>query len=494
MTETSVKPLNVGDSKPNQSRLSGDQEVAQNDRRWQFQWTILILGLAATLRVAATLGDLAIDEVWSLWFVRYKVRNIADIFALRHDNNHILNTMILYVLGSNALGICYRVAAAMASILAVWFSGRIAVRRGGFKAQLITLTLVGASYLLILYGSEARGYSYAICFAYLSWLCLLRIQEHGRWLDAGAFAISASLGFLAHLTFLYCYAGFGVWAFLKWLKKPSWILPLALTPPFVVAGCLYLFFIRGMAIGGGPETTVASAVISTLSIIAGGPLYDDGALIAALLVLIMLGIGFVRLWQYDRAMAACYATIIFVAPASVLFVTGHQLIYPRYFLIPVAFALLLIGNALAGLWTSRWVERSIPIGLIVVFLIGNGWWTALLLIHGRGDYSHAMTWMAQNGNNPATISSDHDFRNGLMFAYFSTQLWPTDPPLQYVDQSTVPSQGTDWVIRHNFEGDPPHPKFITDSFGNGYRLERTFRHQSLTGWNWWIYRRNVKSL
>ena len=494
MHETPVKTSDSGNFKPDYSLRRNDQEAAPSDRRWQFRWTILILAFAAVLRLASALGDLAIDEVWSLWFVHFKFRNIPDIFALRHDNNHLLNTIVLYALGANAWGICYRIAAAIASILAVWLSGRIAIRRGGFRAQVITQALVGASYLLILYGSEARGYSYAVCFAYLSWLYLLRIQEHGRWLDAITFAISASLGFLAHLTFVYCYLGFGVWALLKWLSKPTWILPVALTPPFVVACCLYVFFFRGIVIGGGPETTVVSAVISTLSIIAGGPLYDDGALIAAVVVLILLGIGFVRLWQTDQAMAACYLTIIFLAPASVLFVTGHQLIYPRYFLIPVAFALLLIGNALAGLWGSRWAGRTIPIALIVIFLIGNGWWTALLLNHGRGDYSQAMTWMAQNGNNPATVSSDHDFRNGLMFGYFSAQLWPNDPPLLYVDQRTVPPQGTDWIIRHNFEGDPPHPKFITDSYGNSYRLERTFRHQSLTGWNWWIYRRNTKTL
>ncbi len=494
MPETPFTTFDSGKSKPIQSSSPSDQEAAPSDRHWQFRWTILIFGLAAALRLVATLGDLAIDEVWSLWFVRYKIRNIADIFALRHDNNHLLNTMILYVLGSRVWGICYRIAAAIASILAVWLSGRIAIRHGGFKAQLTTLTLTGASYLLVLYGSEARGYSYAVCFAYLSWLSLLRIQEHGRWLDAVAFAISASLGFLAHLTFLYCFAGFCVWAFIRRLSKPTWIVPLALTPPFLVAGGLYLFFIRGMAIGGGPETTVASAAISTLSIVAGGPLYDDGALIAALIVLILLGVGFVRLWKSDRAMAACYLTIIFLAPAFVLFVTGHQLIYPRYFLIPVAFALLLIGYVLADIWSTRWSRRTIPIGLIVIFLTGNGWWTALLLNHGRGEYSHAMTWMEQNGNAPATVSSDHDFRNGLMFEFFSTQLWPTDPPLLYVDQRSLPPQGTDWFIRHNFEADPPHPKFITDSYGNPYRLERTFRHQSLTGWNWWIYRRNTKSL
>ena len=494
MSDNPVKTTDSRNSMPNLSSRPSDQESVSDSFFWQFRWTILILGLATILRLAATLGDLAIDEVWSLWFVRTWIRSIASIFVLRHDNNHLLNTFVLYIVGPNEWGICYRIAPAVASILAVWLSGRIAIRQGGSPSRLVTQVLVGSSYLLILYGSEARGYSYAIFFAYLSWLLLLRTQEQGRWLDAGAFAISASLGFLAHLTFLYCYAGFCAWVFLMWLKKPNWILPLALIPPFIVAFGLYTFFIRGMAIGGGPETTVASAVISTLSILAGGPLYDDGAFVTAIVVLIVLGIGFVQLWQSDQVMTACYATIIFLAPAAVLGVTGHQLIYPRYFLIPVAFAVLLIGNVLANLWKSRTKGRLISMGLIVGFLAGNGWWTALLLNHGRGDYSQAISWMVQTSSSPATVSSDHDFRNGLMFAYFSTQLWPKDPPLIYIDQRNVPPQGTEWIIRHNFDGDPPHPKFMTDSFGNGYRLERIFLHHSLTGWNWWIYKRNTQTL
>ena len=51
------------------------------------------------LIVAAARGDLWLDEIWSLLFVRAS-RSVTDLFArFRHDNNHLLNTLFLYYLG-----------------------------------------------------------------------------------------------------------------------------------------------------------------------------------------------------------------------------------------------------------------------------------------------------------------------------------------------------------------------------------------------------------
>jgi len=490
MPQTKLKATAVPNGQTQPEDVAHRNSVTNHSPRRQFWWAILALTIAAVIRLAAARRDLAIDEIWSLWFVRHVTRNFVQIFALRHDNNHLLNTMILFGMGPNLAGICYRLPAVLASIGSVWLAGRIAIRQGGFPACVTAWVLVGSSYLLILYGSEARGYSYVILFAYLSWFCLLRTETSGRWIDATAFAVSACLGFLAHLTFLYCYAGFCVWTIWKWLRKPTWSLALAHVPPFAIAACLYLFFIRGMGIGGGPETSVISAIISTLSIIAGGPQFGDGALVAALLMTLLLGFGFVRLWQKDKATATCYVTIIILAPAAVLMMTGHSLIYPRYFLVPVAFALLLISHTIASWRHAGCIGRTGQVAIIGAYLVGNLWWTARLLDHGRGDYSQALAWIAtQVQEGPATVSSDHDFRNGMIFEYYAARLWSSGSPLRYVAQQSVPQQGTDWLILHDFEGDPPFPEIVTDRAGNQYRLERTYRHHSLTGWNWWIYRR-----
>jgi hypothetical protein len=450
---------------------------------------LLIVALAGALRLAAASGDLAIDEIWSWWFVDQMIRRLSDVVALRHDNNHILNTIVIYALGPDVAGIWYRIPAVIASTAAVWLGTRIASRAHAKSGDATAGLLIGASYLLILYGSEARGYAYLVLFAYLSWFCLVRIGANGRWWDAIGFAIGASLGFLSHLTFVHAYAGFLVWTVCQYRSPRFRLLLAAHALPVATAISLYLFFIRGIEIGGGRTTTPSSALLSTVSLIGGGPLSGGLAWTAALLVTALLAWGWARRWKRDRAEAACLVTIIAVAPAIVLLSTGHSLIYPRYFLIPIAFALLVIGDLVAAGWSHR-AGRLASLTACGLYLMANGAWTTRLLDHGRGDYSRAILWMAeQSPDRDATVASDHDFRNGMIFHYYAPRLGSVASRLHYVEQPDVPGSGTDWLILHNFEGDAAYPPGIRDRYGNLYQLRETFRHHSPTGFSWWLYRR-----
>lgn len=458
-------------------------------------WTILALTLVVVVRLFATAGDLALDEIWSLSFVKQSIHGFFECFALKHDNNHILNTIVMFSLGPDLPGICYRIPAAILSVLSVWIAGRIAMRFGGLPACVMAWILVGTSYLLILYSTEARGYSYLIFFAYLSWLFLLKTEATGRWTDAAVFSISASIGFLAHLTFLYCYAGFCIWTLRKFQTKRSWTLLFAHVLPCATAAWLFLFFIRGMEIGGGPDADIASAVASTLSIVMGGPLAGYGCWFFAATILLALAFGYFRCWQADRATAACYLTIIVLAPMVVLLKTRHSEIYPRYFLVPVAFALLVISNFVSKWWSAGLRGRIGQIAFVVVYIAGNSWWTERLLDHGRGEYSKALTWIGtQIHDGSATISTDHDFRNRKVFEYYANRLWPVNSPLVYVTLADRSREGTDWMILQNVEFEPPYPDQVKDPNGNSYRLQGVYRHQSLTGWNWWVYRQTSKAL
>lgn len=455
----------------------------------------MVLILAGVLRIAAANGDLHIDEIWSWWFVKNVTRTLPSILALRHDNNHIFNTFIMFVLGTEVPGICYRLPAVLAAIGSVVLAGRLAARHGGQPGKLIAWLLFGGSYLQVIYGSEARGYAYSVFFAFFAWETLQRLVETNRWRDAALFAASCCLGFLSHLTFVYAYAGFCAWSLLSWLGKPSRKLVAAHLLPLLTAGWLQLFFIGGifsprMAIGGGPEFTLLDAVISTLSLIAGGPLSGDISLFVAMAVLLMMIVGMISVWQHDRLQAICYAAIILLGPAAVLIVTGHALIYPRYFLIPASFALLVISSGLVRWWQA---SRGGRIGVVILlggYLFFNGWWIVDLLNHGRGDYSQALRWMAsEDSQGPITVSSDHDFRNGFIVDYYGSRLGPDVGRVRYVEQRSIPPEGTMWVIVHNFENDPPPPEIINGHRGQRYQQEKVFRSHSLSGYNWWLYRR-----
>jgi hypothetical protein len=242
-----------------------------------------------------------------------------------------------------------------------------------------------------------------------------------------------------------------------------------------------------MMIGGGPKTEVLETVLATLSVAMGGPLIGNGVSYAGLLGGAMLTVGFVSMWKSDRVAAFCNFVIIVLAPAAVLMITEHSLLYPRYFLIPVAFGLLVISEALSRWWSAGRPGRMATLIVCIAYLVGNVWWNVLLLNHGRGDYSHALQWMVeQKEGSSATISSDHDLRNGLMVSYYASR---DQLPLQYVAEPAIPREGTDWKIRHTFIGDKPPPQVVTDPSGVAYRLKATFTHHGLTGWNWWVYQR-----
>ncbi len=57
---------------------------------------VAIASVAA--RFAASRGDLWLDEVWSLQMLQ-EVDSAWQIVLLNHDNNHILNSLVMYALG-----------------------------------------------------------------------------------------------------------------------------------------------------------------------------------------------------------------------------------------------------------------------------------------------------------------------------------------------------------------------------------------------------------
>lgn len=451
---------------------------------------LIILILTAILRIAAAGGDLAIDELWSLELVRVSAHSLIDVFQIRHDNNHILNSMFLYLAGANVPDIVYRIPPVIVSILSVWLAGRIAMRRGGIQAGVIAMIIVGSSYFMILLGTEARGYSYVIFFAYLSWLLLLRTVEHQRWTDAALFSGCASFGFLSHLTFLFCYAGFGIWTLCRFSRDRAYLLLVAHVIPSVTAMCLYLFFVRGMEIGGGPAGSITETLITTFSLIIGGPMLGIGAVIAALVASQLILKGYFHLCRTDAAMAAGFLIIVVLAPAFVIWETRPPFVYPRYFLVPIAFALLLLSDFLSRLGNLGRNGRLAQIGILCLYVAGNSYWTWRIVDHGRGDYSHAIAWMAsQTEGRSATVGSDQDFGSRIIFDHYANRLWPEGPPLKYVSRRSADQPATDWWICVHFQQQPPLPDIVTDANGNDYAIQRIFRHGSLTGWDWCIYRK-----
>src|SRR3954452_10860912 len=117
--------------------------------------------LAIVLRIWASLDDFWLDEIWS-WVKAMQLKSPLEVFTrVHHDNNHHLNTLVLYAIGRDAPFYLYRLPAVLAGIGTVLLCGWVA-RPWGRPAAVTAILLTGCSFLLIEYSSEARGYAYLL--------------------------------------------------------------------------------------------------------------------------------------------------------------------------------------------------------------------------------------------------------------------------------------------------------------------------------------------
>ncbi|MEN6450401.1 MAG: hypothetical protein ABFC96_07920, partial [Thermoguttaceae bacterium] len=165
-------------------------------------WSIaaaVVLLLAGAIRFGGAVNDLWLDEIWSLQLLADHATSPLDVFTkIHHDNNHYLNSLWLQLTGPAASPVLCRLLSLAAGIGTVALAALIGRRRDTATAVLAML-LVGFSYVLVLYSSEARGYAGAVFFAFLSFLLLDRYLDRRRWQTAVAYSLSAVLGLLSHL-------------------------------------------------------------------------------------------------------------------------------------------------------------------------------------------------------------------------------------------------------------------------------------------------------
>lgn len=168
-------------------------------RQWVILWLVVALGLA--LRLAMARGALWLDEAWSVVLVR-QVRPFVGVLAqIHHDNNHPLNSWWIQLVGTHAPVLALRSLSIVCSTLTIPLAARFAARRSpmaGFAAA----ALFACSPMLVLVGSEARGYAAALLVQ--AWLIErldpLREASENR---PGPLALAAAglIGTLAHLLF-----------------------------------------------------------------------------------------------------------------------------------------------------------------------------------------------------------------------------------------------------------------------------------------------------
>ena len=87
---------------------------------------VIAITLAVVLRFWASLDNFWLDEIWSWMMARQLKSPLEVVTRLHHDNNHHLNTLVLYAFGPNAPLYLYRLPAVLAGSGAVLLCGWVA--------------------------------------------------------------------------------------------------------------------------------------------------------------------------------------------------------------------------------------------------------------------------------------------------------------------------------------------------------------------------------
>jgi hypothetical protein len=464
---------------------------------------LLIVTCFGIVRALALRNDLWMDELWTLWHLG-QLRSVGEIFTrFVHDNNHPLNTLWMSLVMPLKTDWAYRLLSWVGGTAGIWLAAKIArmqllrlhpdAQPGQVHAaELVTACLFGSSYLLILYSSEARGYGPALGFGLLALYALWRgeVDRLNRWVVV--YWLASILAVLAHaVTYQLIAAAVGftvvesveqnkprdsVWRSLtRWHAVP------------IVFGALYYFvFIRRLEIVGGPEASVFAVIAELASFSIGVPAKASLAVALPLLIAWVV-VALMRLWRRSRSLT-CFYLVGMMFPAVAISFTPFIYLFPRYFILSAALALLLLGYLAAVAWNSGRVSRRITLVTIALIIAGNFAPTLQLLRHGRGEYRAALRYIsAHTPAGPITVGSDHDGRNVLLIHHHGlSAIHPRT--LQYIPRPELPAEGVQWLLVHRLDHAEIPPHELSDDRGNPYRLEKIFLHAPLSGWDWYVYR------
>ena len=449
---------------------------------------------SAILMAAASRGDLAIDEVVSLRNAEGAKTWLELITRDPNDNNHLLNTFILRLLGSHSWLFIYRIPAVVFGIGMI-AALALTARRWNKAAAVWVVYLAGWSCPIILYCSEARGYAPAMFFAVVAFEWLQRCWERCTPVRIVLFWLALCLGFLAHFSSGIVWAALGVWTLIHEKKAgASWRGALVSTvkyyavPACFMAG-VYLVYIRHMFILGGYPYTRLEVIGAAASYALGFANTTGLNLVSVILAVALVAYGIRVIFRHKQEAGWFFVLVLVVLPALVL-LWHPRFLYFRYLLVCFPFFYLLLAIEFA-----EWFRRSgsamktLPVWMTLAITIGHAIKVSALLELGRGQYRRALQDMARATPGPVVrVSGDDDFKDGTMVEFYARFL-PSDKRVEYIASSERHQEIPEWVVVVCF--DPAfraYPDLGVGDIGR-YKLSGVYPFAGLSGWSWFVYQR-----
>jgi hypothetical protein len=461
-------------------------------------WGLLAVSLA--LRLPGMFHDFWLDEAWSYLLVRQFVTSPLDILTrVPIDNNHPLNSWFLYMLGEQSAVALYRVPSLVFGVGSVALAGGILWRRGR-PHGIAAMMLVGCSYPLIVYASEARGYAAMVFFV------LLAIDAHERYLASGrrlallTFWIASSVGFLAHLTFVHAYTAILLWsAYHAHTRSGAWhetLVKLATwhALPLASLAAFYLVFVRHLQIAGAEPAGLLRVLGDTVAVTVGTPAHDAWPWIALAILGAMMGAGLRTIRKADPALWILFVAGILVMPALTVVIEMRTALmeprfFPRYFLVSITLFLLAAAWLVGEHYRRGGRTRLVAVTLISACAVGNLWQVVNFMGDGRGDYQEAVRYMSSATSGPVIrVSSNSDFRTGVLLAFHGRYL-PPDKTLTLYPGVAASDGALQWRILEDLAPNPAMPELIDDGQGPAFRFVKRFPFYGLSGAQWSLYQR-----
>ena len=467
-----------------------------------------LLGLAAVLaliaggclRLRGIVGDLWLDEIWSLNNLK-SVSSFFDIFtSLKTDNNHFLNSAYLYIVGDAAGPIIYRFPALIFSIGVMLLAPGLSFHRGKRETQ-FSIILISLSFPIVLFTTEARGYAGMLFFAVVA---LLNLHSNAQKPDINKIYYywgASIISFLFHFGFVHLFVGLVLWSLIRILKsdaRRAWVRELFVTHsvPALFIAFVYFTYIINLPEGSGPLRSYIDVVLNTASVMIGQAELSAWntetssilALVALVFIIILVVEIIKRFFEGDETWAI-YFGAVFLAPALFLWVAEPRVIFIRYFLISLFMSYFLLAGFLDRIWSLGSGGIAVALFLLLSFIYGHASYFSDFWKYDRGSNVELVEFLRdQTTSDKVTITGYQGFRDQIILDYYSEYFAPKKYIYFESDQSRA-----DWYLHQSQDRFENPQEYINLNNGKRYKFVKEFPFTAISGWRWWVYFANENS-
>lgn len=461
----------------------------------------ILFAAAVLIRFYFAVGDLWLDEVWSIVNIT-KISSFGEIFtAINSYNNHFLNSIFIYVLGPDAPMMLYRLPAVIGSVMSLVFVFLIA-RKDGQVNALIALTLAGFSYFFIMLSSESRGYGLLMGFAYGALYYAIKIFGENDRQSKNIFILWGFivLGFLSHLTFLHFLNGLIVWSVYKLSKEDTGMKEKAIIfikvygTPILFLVFFYFFAIRGIVYEDGPVRPFIPTIHKLFHYVFGFPLHTFFQYPSILIVSVLTFFGIYLYKKTSGPIWLFFVTVMFLSPMIVFMTVFKVSVFaPRHFFMNIIFVPLLFSRVLSWLFLKDQACKVFVLCIIGLFLCAQAAQCMRFSKYKRGTYTRALEYIVKvSGEKDVTLASDHDFRNMFLIRFYKPRVEGAQR-IHYVRYTPEKGVVPDFFLVHDFDSRffPEHMTVNIGTENYTYELMKVFRYDAkgMSGYDWYVYKK-----